>query len=129
MTLRSRIEKAEKMGAHIFVWCHNNSLGEASDPLLVRGTSTYFTQPMGKRLADLVLPHLLDLGLQNFGEIQSLYYVTRQTGLLTFLVEGAFMSHPEDEMLLMYDMFLHRLAAAVFLGIQDFLLEEKAKSN
>jgi len=125
LSLRSRIEKAEKNNVHIFVWCHNNSIGATTNPLRVRGTSTYFTHPMGKRLADLTLPHLLKLGLRNFGEIQRTYYVTRQTSMLIFLVEGAFLSNPEDEMLLMDDQFLSKLARAVFWGIEDFLTEKK----
>jgi N-acetylmuramoyl-L-alanine amidase len=126
LSLQERIRMAEKRNAHLFIWCHNNSAGAASDPLAVRGTSTYFTQWMGKRLAELTLPHLLNLGLPNFGEIQALFYVTRQTGLVTFLVEGAFLSNPLDEMLLMDDGFLRRLAHAVFLGIRDFLVEQRA---
>ena len=127
MTLRDRIRIAEERGAHIFVWCHNNSIGPSSDPVAVKGTSTYYTQPMGKRLAELTLPHLLDLGLPNFGEIEALFTVTRQTGMVSFLIEGAFISNPEEEMLLMDDGFLHRLANAVFYGIRDFLQEEKAR--
>ena len=125
MTLRSRVELAEKKGVHIFIWCHNNSIGAATNPLRVKGTSTYFTHPMGKRLADLTLPHLLNLGLKNFGKIQRTYYVTRQTQMIVFLVEGAFISNPEDEMLLMDNEFLHKLAKAVFDGIKDFLEEKQ----
>ena len=129
MTLQDRIRIAEERGAHIFVWCHNNSIGLRSDPLAVKGTSTYYTRPMGKRLAELTLPHLLKLGLPNFGEIEALFTVTRQTSMIAFLVEGAFLSNPEEEMLLMDDAFLHRLARAAFLGIRDFLQEEKQRQT
>jgi len=41
--------------------------------------------------------------------------------MLIFLVEGAFLSNPEDEMLLLDDAFLEKLATAVVEGIEDFL--------
>lgn len=121
MTLRDRVEMARKAQAHIYVWLHNNSIGPATDPLLPRGTSTYFTVPHSLAIAKAVYPHLLNLGLNPFGRISSTYFVTRQTSMITFLVEGAFLSHPEDEMLLMDDEFLDKLAQAVVEGIKDFV--------
>lgn len=120
VSLKQRVEIARKANAHIFCWLHNNSIGGASDPLAVRGTSTYFTVPQNQKLAWTIYPRLLELGLDPFGKIQSTYYITRQTDMLVVLIEGAFMSHPEDEMLLMDDLFLDSLAQAVFLGLEDF---------
>lgn len=120
MTLADRIEIARQANTHIFCWLHNNSIGAASDPAAVRGTSTYFTIPQNQALAWTVYPHLLKLGLSPFGRVQSDYYVTRQTDMLIVLVEGAFMSHPEDEMLLADENFLDKLARAVFKGLEEF---------
>lgn len=120
MSLASRIEIARKANTHIFCWLHNNSIGATSDPIAVRGTSTYFTIPQNQNLAWTIYPYLLKLGLAPFGRVQSDYYVTRQTDMLNVLVEGAFMSHPEDEMLLMDEVFLDKLARAVFEGLEEF---------
>ncbi|MCU0644314.1 MAG: N-acetylmuramoyl-L-alanine amidase [bacterium] len=120
MTLAERVELARKANTHIFCWLHNNSIGATSDAVAVRGTSTYFTVPQNQALAWTVYPFLLDLGLIPFGRVQSDYYVTRQTDMLIVLVEGAFMSNPEDEMLLADDKFLDRLARAVFNGLEEF---------
>jgi N-acetylmuramoyl-L-alanine amidase len=120
MSLADRIEIARKANTHIFCWLHNNSIGATSDPVAVRGTSTYFTIPQNQNLAWTIYPHLVKLGLVPFGRVQSDYYVTRQTDMLTVLVEGAFMSHPEDEMLLMDAVFLDKLAGAVFKGLEEF---------
>ncbi|MDZ7333678.1 MAG: N-acetylmuramoyl-L-alanine amidase [candidate division KSB1 bacterium] len=120
LSLAERINIARRANTHIFCWLHNNSIGASSDPLAVRGTSTYFTIPQNCELARAIYPYLLELGLTPFGFIQSDYYVTRQTDMLIVLVEGAFMSHPEDEMLLMDDRFLDRLARAVFRGLEEF---------
>jgi len=125
MTLARRMEIAREGNAHIFCWLHNNSIGAASDPLAVRGTSTYFTVPQNQDLAWTIYPRLLKIGLKPFGRIQSDYYVTRQTDMLIVLVEGAFLSHPEDEMLLLNDAFLGKLARAVFRGLEDFCLKQK----
>jgi N-acetylmuramoyl-L-alanine amidase len=131
MTLRSRMLKARAANAQLFVWLHNNSIGAAADPEATRGTSTYYTVPQGLEISRKVYPHLLSLGLAPSGNIASTYYVTRQTDMLIFLVEGAFLSNPEDEMLLLDDAFLDKLAAAVVAGIEDFLdgLRPKMTSN
>jgi len=120
MTLAGRIEIARQANTHIFCWLHNNSIGATSDPEAVRGTSTYFTVPQNQSLAWTIYSYLVELGLAPFGRVQSDYYVTRQTDMLNVLVEGAFMSHPEDEMLLMDEVFLDKLARAVFKGLEEF---------
>jgi N-acetylmuramoyl-L-alanine amidase len=121
MSLKSRVDKARAANAHIFVWLHNNSIGPASDPEAVRGTSTYYTVPQSIAIARQVYPRLLELGLTPFGHVAATYYVTRQTGFIVFLVEGAFVSNPIDEMLLRDEEFLDQLADAVVAGIEDFL--------
>lgn len=121
MTLRSRMQKARAASAQLFVWLHNNSIGAAADPEAVRGASTYYTAPQGLKISRAVYPYLLNLGLAPFGNIASTYYVTRQTDMLVFLVEGAFLSNPEDEMLLLNETFLDNLAIAVVAGIENFL--------
>jgi len=120
MSLANRIKIARQTNAHIFCWLHNNSVGATSNAQVVRGASTYFTIPQNQELAWTIYPHLLDIGLNPFGKVQSDYYVTRQTDMLNVLVEGAFMSNPEDEMLLMTDSFLDKLARAVYKGLEEF---------
>ena len=127
MSMRERMDIAREAGAHIFIWLHNNSVGAASNAAAVRGTSTYFTVPHNQDIAWTMYPHLVEIGLVPFGRVFSSYYVTRQTDMLVFLVEGAFMSHPEDEMLLMDEGFLEKMARAVFEGIEDFLAKQRTK--
>lgn len=129
MTLRSRMDIAREADADIFCWLHNNSIGGNSNPVAVSGTSTYFTVAQNKELSRTVYDRLVELGLKPFGHVQSTYYVTRQTDMLVVLVEGAFLSHPEDEMLLLSDTFLDGLAKAVFLGLEDFCAEQRKNSN
>lgn len=124
MTLRERVEIARQTDAQIFLWLHNNSVGPGSDAAAARGTSTYFTVPQNQELAWTVYPHLLRLGLSSFGRIFNSYYVTRTTDMLVLLVEGAFLSSPDDEQLLANDEFLRRLAKAIFAGVEEFLAKQ-----
>ena len=121
MNLKPRADIARQNNAHLLVWLHNNSIGDSRDPLAARGTSTYYTHPQGQPFAQYVYPELLKLGLAPVGRIHRTYYITRQTDMIVFLVEGAFLSHPEDEMFLMQENNLKNLAAAVFNGIKRYL--------
>ena len=56
-----------------------------------------------------------------YGCIQQAYTVTRVRDMLVILVEGAFLSHPEDERLLMQPSFLRRMAGAISGGVIDFV--------
>ena len=122
MWLRARADTARKYKAHILVWLHNNSIGSTTDPLAVSGASTYYTHLQGMHFALYVYPELLQLGLKPFGRVHRSYYITRQTDMVVFLVEGAFLSHPEDEMFLMDRANLKKLSQAVFNGMNSYLL-------
>lgn len=119
MTLQERIDMARKNKPHIFLWIHNNSVGEDADPE-VGGTSTYFTLPQNQALAWAVYPRLVNLGLRPFGRIYSSYYVTRTSDMLVLLVESAFMSNPKDEQKLADYQFLRKIAKAICDGVEDF---------
>jgi len=123
MWLKARADSARKYNAHLLVWLHNNSIGSTTDPLNVSGTSTYYTWLQGMPFALYVYPELLDLGLKPFGRVHRSYYITRQTDMVVFLVEGAFLSHPEDEIFLMNNENLKKLARAVFNGMEKYLNE------
>lgn len=128
MSLAERARIATRDSVHIFVMAHNNAPGSSTDPMTVSGTSTYFTWPSAKPLCDATYPHLLELGLADYGKItRYYYYLLRQTDYLVFLVEGGFMSHPEDEMFLLTEEGLDKLAQAVFDGIHDFLQEQSGR--
>jgi len=123
MNLRPRAEIAREYDAHILVWLHNNSTGWTRHPDDAIGTSTYYTHLQGWPFARAIYPHLLNLGLKPEGRVHRAYFMTRQTDMVVFLVEGAFLSNPEDEQFLMKDANLKALARAVLLGMNDRLLE------
>ena len=121
MTLKERVYLAREGQAHILVWLHNNGVGDSRPPLLVSGTSAFYTHLQGLPFVRAVYPHLLALGLEPRGQIHRNYYVTRQTDLVIYLVEGAFLTHPLDEMFLLDDGNLRKLAGAVYQGLEDRL--------
>ncbi|MFQ5601867.1 MAG: N-acetylmuramoyl-L-alanine amidase [bacterium] len=130
LSLQNRMNLAVQSQAHLFISLHNNSIGPATDPLRPRGTSTYYTMTHALDVAQSVYDRLLNLGLKPFGRNVSTYFVTRQTSLISFLVEGAFVTHPDDEMLLLNDNFVQQLAKAVVDGVKDFvagLLSERGQ--
>jgi N-acetylmuramoyl-L-alanine amidase len=121
MSLRRRADIAADANAHMLVWLHNNSTGITRHPEDVKGTSTYYTRAQGLAFAKSVYPELKNLGLTPVGLVHRSYYITRQTKYVVFLVEGAFMSNPDDEIFLMDEQNLRRLAQAVFNGIRNQL--------
>jgi N-acetylmuramoyl-L-alanine amidase len=123
LSLSRRMEMARELDAHLFIWLHNNAVGSARPPLEVQGASSFYTQLQALPFVRGAYPHLLALDLVPQGMVHRSYYITRQTDMVVYLVEGAFLSHPEDEMFLQKDENLKRLAEAVLKGLEDTLSE------
>ena len=121
-TMFERIDKIVRSNAHLLVSIHCNSAGDASDPLALRGVSTYY-RPIGyKPLADLMYDKMLALGLKPFGEVGSFNFTLNSlTQLPNVLVETAFLSNPEDEMLLLDDGFRNKVAEQIVKGLEEFV--------
>lgn len=126
VTLESRVAFARKNRAHIFVSLHHNSIAPDKDPLRPKGAAVYYYTPQSQEVAGFVYRNLLGLNLAPFGLRSSDYFVTRQTDMLAFLIEGAFLTHPEDELLLLDDAFLDKMAQAISDGIREFVLSTKS---
>ena len=117
-----RIDKITRSGASLLVSIHCNSAGDASDPLALRGVSTYYRSLGFKPLADIMYDKMLALGLKQFGEMGSFNFTLNSlTQLPTVLVETAFLSHPEDELLLMDDGFRKKVAEQIAKGLEEFV--------
>ncbi|MBN1999532.1 N-acetylmuramoyl-L-alanine amidase [candidate division KSB1 bacterium] len=125
MDLQQRVDIARKANSLIFISLHNNSTVPSGNPLTARGTGAYFTAFQSRDLASEVYFQLVKLGLEPYGRVYNSYYVTNVEDMLSILVEGVFMSNPEEEMLLMDDNFIDRLARAVFRGVEEFLNKQR----
>jgi len=68
------------------------------------------------------------MGIDTSGKVaRYYYYLTRQTEYLVYLIEGAFMTNPEEEMFLLSEEGLDALALVAFKGLEEFL-EDKAET-
>jgi len=117
-----RAELLSHSGAQVLVSIHCNSTGDAADPLGARGVSTYY-RPIGfKPLADIMFDKMVDIGLKQFGVVGSFNFLLNSlTQMPNVLVETAFLSHPEDEMLLLDDGFREKIAKQLASGLEEYV--------
>ncbi|MGH2567838.1 MAG: N-acetylmuramoyl-L-alanine amidase, partial [Bacteroidota bacterium] len=109
-------------GAQILVSIHCNSIGAATDPEAVKGTSTYYRSIGFQPLAKILYDKMLELGLAQFGLIGSFNFaLNAPTQFPNVLVETAFLSNPEDEMKLMDEEFRKRIAEKIVEGLEQFV--------
>ena len=117
-----RVDKILHSGARLLVSIHCNSAGDASDPLALRGVSTYYRSIGFKPLADIMYDNMLSLGLKQFGEMGSFNFTLNSlTQMPNVLIETAFLSHPEDEMLLLDEGFRKKVAEQIVKGLVEFV--------
>jgi len=120
--MSERIDKIIRSNARLLVSIHCNSAGDASDPIALRGVSTYYRSIGFKPLADIMYDKMLAIGLKPFGEVGSFNFTLNSlTQLPNILVETAFLSNPEDEMLLLDDGFRKKVAEQIVKGLEEFV--------
>jgi N-acetylmuramoyl-L-alanine amidase len=117
-----RIERIIRSGAQLLVSVHCNSVSESADPLATNGVSTYYRHIGFQSLSQSIYEKMLTLNLQQFGIVGSFNFVLNSlTQMPNVLVETAFLSHPEDEMLLLDDGFRKKIASQITAGLEDFM--------
>jgi len=122
VSMLDRVDTVVNSGAHILVSIHCNSVGDASDPEAVKGTSTYYRYEGYQPLANVMYEKMLDLGLSQFGVIGSFNFtLNAPTQLPNVLVETAFLSNPEDEMRLTDKSFQQAIAGKIVEGLEAFV--------
>ena len=100
---------------------HCNSVGN-SDPLKVKGTSTYYKYVAFRRLSLILYDEMLKTGLSEFGNVGSFNFtLNAPTDFPNALIEMAFLSNPEDEMLLLDDRFRDKIVKGVLTGLRRYL--------
>jgi N-acetylmuramoyl-L-alanine amidase len=121
LSLPDRLARAEAANALFFLSLHNNATSASGNALRAQGTSVYFTLSQNKELAWAIYPHMVKLGLSPYGRIYNSYFVTNATSCLVALVEGGFLTHPDEELRLADKNFINEMARAVYWGVLDFL--------
>ncbi|MDN5331758.1 MAG: N-acetylmuramoyl-L-alanine amidase [Tepidanaerobacteraceae bacterium] len=119
VSLYTRADIANQVGAHLFVSIHNNS----STNISTSGTMTlYYPTPEKKAFAQILQKAVVEtLGLPDLGisERPNLV-VTRETKMPSALVEVAFMSNSRDLALLKTDEFKQKAAEGIYRGIVKY---------
>lgn len=106
----------------IFISIHSNSIGYTSNPSLTSGVSTYYKHIIFRPLSQYILKKCLELPLNEFGNVGNFNFTNNQpTEFVNTLVELAFMSHPEDEMKLMDEKFLNKMAQKIVEGTENYI--------
>lgn len=121
VSLADRCAMANRARATIFVSVHNNAYESSS-----RGTETYcyYSSTDGRKLATCVHNEVVrrlqrpDRGVKEAG-----FYVLHHTDMTSALVEGAFLTNPEEARLLSDPVFRQSMAEGVAAGIGDYLAD------
>jgi len=124
VSLADRCAQSDREG-DLFVSIHNNSIDLTGDPLAVRGASAYYFHPRARPAAQAVYDRMLrtDPPPPPYGLITADLYVVREvTAMPSILVECLFLSHPEDEMLVLDNAFADRYMESVAAGIVDWFV-------
>ena len=128
LDLFGRAEVANRNGSDIFVSIHTN----ASEKPTLSGHSVYFYAPdddgrlSGQRNARQALARFVQdsmiktCGRDDLGIKESNFVVLRQTNCPSILVETAFLSNAQEELLLAQGAFRLRLADAIAIGILKY---------
>jgi len=102
----------------VMISIHLNSSGNKT----VKGTSTYYRYIGFKALTEKVLDRMLDLKLNNFGNIGAFNFaLSGPTEYPNCLVEVAFLSNEEDEKRILNERFHKDVAKQIYKGIKDWL--------
>jgi N-acetylmuramoyl-L-alanine amidase len=118
----NRINRVVNSGAQMLVSIHCNSSGDNADPVAVQGTSTYYRYIGYKKLADIIFDKMAGLGLKQFGVIGSFNFsLNSLTQMPNVLVETAFISNPEDEILLLNPEFRKKIALQIYSGFEEYI--------
>ena len=110
--------------ADLLVSIHANSLGYTSDPFATKGTGAFYKHIAYKPLAQVMYAKMLELGLDQYGITGSFNFsLNAPIEFPNVLVETAFMSNPEEEMLLSDEAFQIRIAEQIADGLEEYFLD------
>lgn len=110
--------------ADLLVSIHANSIGYGNDPLRIKGTGALYKHLAFKPLAEIMYDRLISLGFDDYGLIGNFNFTLSQPiEFPNVLVETAFLSNPEEEILLTDNEFQSKMAREIVSGLEQFYLE------
>lgn len=124
--LYTRPKLAEYFGADILLSLHFNALPDWADPFKHRGIGNYFYHPQSERLAYILQERLWKrTRLKDFGVFRENLVLCRPTNMIAVLIEPAFITHPEEEMLIQDMDYQKKAAEAIVEALEIFLKKSK----
>lgn len=110
--------------ADLLVSIHTNSIGYGNDPLEIRGTGSFYKHLAFKPLASIMYDRMIGLGFDDYGLVGNFNFTLSQPiEFPNVLVETAFLSNPEEEILLTDSEFQSKIAEEIVKGLEQFYLE------
>jgi N-acetylmuramoyl-L-alanine amidase len=114
-----RILNLRKSKPDLLISIHNNS---AADSVKVKGTSTYYKHLGFRPLSQAVLKRVLELGVDEYGNVGRFNFALNSpTDYPNVLVEGLFLSQPDDEAKIIDPDFQQDLIQKIRKGVEDWL--------
>ena len=118
LSIPERIDMIKAEDPDFLISIHLNSSAKDS----VNGVSTYYRYIGFKPLTQLILNRMLELGLNEFGNVGSFNFaLSGPTDYPNCLVEVAFLSNKEDENKILDPEFHKAVAKKIVEGIKDWL--------
>ncbi len=118
LSMTERILALQQEDPDFLISIHLNSSSRDS----IRGTSTYYRYIGFRPLTQYIYKEMLKLGLPEFGNIGSFNFaLCGPTQYPNCLVEVAFLSNKEDELLIKDPAFHRAVANAIVAGIKEWL--------
>ena len=116
--LKARVEIAADANADVFISIHNDSFTSNA----TMGTTTFhYGDADSAKLAAFIQKNLVaELGTKDRSSRFASFYVIRYTKMTSILVEVAFISNPEEEVLLSSTDGRTKIAESIFQGIANF---------
>ena len=97
-------------------------LNSSEDPIRIGGTSTYYRYVGFRNLSESIYKRMLELGLKEYGNTGSFNFMLNSPiEYPNALVEGLFLSNPEEEMKILDPLFQQKTVDKIVAGIKDFL--------
>lgn len=123
VSMTERLNQLREEDPTVLISLHLNSASRES----AKGVSTYYRYIGFKPMTEYILDRMLDLGLDEFGNIGSFNFsLSGPTEYPNCLVEIAFISNKDDEQRIMDPKFHKQVAKQIYKGIRDWL---KASRN
>ena len=119
--MSDRVLMLRKADPNLMISIHCNAGGSPLTPL---GTSTYYRHPGFQPLSVAVLKRVLELDMNNFGNIGSFNFILNSPyEYPNMLLETLFISAPAEEARLVDPKFRRDLIDRVVKGLEDYLKE------